>query len=115
MKRHACSLFSVAIAIWSNSAMAAEINHDGEFNFLKAQHGEAWETEDQQIDEKLADLRKANGGKRPNILYVLIDDVSFGQMGRPGMNDVMGVRTPSINQFAPLGKYFSGKVSLNSS
>ena len=74
--------FSPGLGLAKNSG---EIIHDGEFNFLKAQHEEVWAKEDQQIDEKLADLRKNNGGKRPNIVYVLIDDVSFGQMGNRTM------------------------------
>ena len=44
----------------------------------------------------LADIREKNGGKRPNILYILIDDVSFGQMGSRKLNYVMGIRTPKI-------------------
>ncbi len=85
------------------SVLANDIVHDGEFNFLKAQHGEAWAAEDKETDSLLAEIRDRNGGKRPNILYVLIDDVSFGQMGRPAMNDVMGVQTPRINTFASQG------------
>jgi len=88
-------------------AVAKDIVHDGEYNFLKMQHGEAWAAEDREIDGLLADIRERNGGKRPNILYVLIDDVSFGQMGKPAMNDVMGVQTPRINTFASQG------ISLN--
>jgi arylsulfatase len=85
-------------------AMSAKpIVHDGEYNFLRAQHGERWDTEDKQIDSRLAEIREANGGKRPNILYVLIDDVSFGQMGKPALNDVMGIKTPNINEFARQG------------
>ena len=93
--------------ITTQTAMAKDIVHDGEYNFLEPQYEEAWANEDQQIDGKLAELRKNNGGKRPNILYVLIDDVSFGQMGKPAMNDVMGIQTPRINTFASQG------VSLN--
>ena len=81
-------------------AQSSEIIHDGEFDFLKAEHGEKWAEEDKEIDAKLADLREKNGGKPPNILYILIDDVSFGQMGNPKMNYVMGIRTPNINEFA---------------
>lgn len=77
-----------------------DIIHDGEYNFLKAQYAEAWAKEDKEIDAKLAELRKKNGGKPPNILYILIDDVSFGQMGNPAMNYVMGIRTPNINKLA---------------
>lgn len=80
-----------------------DIIHDGEFNFLKAQYGEKWADEDKEIDAKLAEIRKKNGGKRPNILYILIDDVSFGQMGNPAMNYVTGISTPNINDFADEG------------
>ena len=77
-----------------------EIIHDGEYYFIKAQHGEEWAKEDVVIENKLAKIRKKNGGKRPNILYILIDDVSFGQMGNRSMNYVMGIKTPSINKLA---------------
>jgi arylsulfatase A-like enzyme len=80
-----------------------DIIHDGEFNYLKKQYGKKWAEEDKAIDAKLAEIRKKNGGKRPNILYVLIDDVSFGQMGSPAMNYVTGISTPNINDFADEG------------
>ena len=80
-----------------------EIVHDGEYNFLRAQYGEKWAKEDKEIDTKLAEIRKKNGGKRPNILYILIDDVSFGQMGNRAMNYVTGISTPRINKLAEEG------------
>jgi hypothetical protein len=73
---------------------AKPIVHDGEYYFLERQYEEAWAKEDKEIDAKLAGLRKKHKGKPPNIVFVLIDDVSFGQMGKPAMNDVMGVQTP---------------------
>ena len=80
-----------------------KIVHDGEYNFLEAQYGEQWAKEDKEIDAKLAEIRKKNGGKRPNILYILIDDVSFGQMGNRVMNYVTGISTPRINKLAEEG------------
>ena len=79
------------------------IIHDGEYYFLEAQYGEKWAAEDKDVDAQLAEIRKKNGGKRPNILYVLIDDVSFGQMGNRAMNYVMGIKTPELNKFASEG------------
>ena len=79
---------------------AGEIIHDGEYYFVQQQYAEQWAAEDKQVDKKLAEIRKKNGGKRPNILYVLIDDVSFGQMGNRAMNYVTGISTPRINKFA---------------
>jgi arylsulfatase len=94
----------VCVSILSSSLHAASnIIHDGEYYFLEAQHGEKWAKEDKEIDSRLAEIRKKNGGKRPNILYILIDDVSFGQMGNRAMNYVTGIQTPRINKFAEEG------------
>ncbi|MCW8931473.1 MAG: sulfatase-like hydrolase/transferase [Gammaproteobacteria bacterium] len=91
----ACTLLAVSSII-----MAKEIIHDGQFNILERQHGEKWKEQDKEIEAKLADIRKKNGGKRPNIVYILVDDLSFGQMGNRKMNHVMGVDTKNINHFA---------------
>ncbi len=98
-------VFFLVCCVWVTAACAKEskIIHDGEYYFLEAQHGEKWAKEDKEIDKKLADIRKKNGGKRPNILYVLIDDVSFGQMGNRAMNYVMGIKTPKISKLAEEG------------
>jgi arylsulfatase len=97
------TLVGIAGLLVGGAVQAKEIVHDGEFNFIKTQYAEKWAEEDNEIDARLSEIRDQNGGKRPNILYVLIDDVSFGQMGKPAMNDVMGVQTPRINTFANQG------------
>ncbi|MBK1792292.1 sulfatase-like hydrolase/transferase [Persicirhabdus sediminis] len=108
MKHH--SLFKylapigvIAAGIISAHAEEKPIIHDGEFEFVKKQHAQKWAAQDKEIEAKLANIREKNDGKRPNILYVLIDDVSFGQMGNRAMNYVMGIKTPSINKFANEG------------
>jgi arylsulfatase len=79
------------------------IIHDAEFDVLRQQHGDRWKQEDKTIDVMLTKIRARNGGKRPNILYILIDDVGFGQMGNRTLNHVIGVSTPNINQLAEEG------------
>jgi arylsulfatase len=101
-------VFSVVTAVvFTMSATAvhaqSEIIHDAEYYFLEKQHSEAWAADDAAVDAKLAEIRDANGGKRPNILYILIDDVSFGQMGSRVLNYVTGIKTPRINKFAKEG------------
>lgn len=94
------------LALLATSPAVAEgdaIVHDGEFNFLRAQFGDKWDAQDQEIEAKLAQIREANGGKPPNFLYILIDDISFGQMGERKLNYVMGIETPNINDFARQG------------
>lgn len=95
-------LFASGLA--SNKASATDdIIRDGEYNFLAAQHGDVWAEQDKSIDAKLAEYRDQNGGKPPNILYILIDDVSFGQMGNRAMNYVTGIDTQHINKLAQEG------------
>jgi arylsulfatase A-like enzyme len=98
--------------ILSASAYAAEpIQHDAEHYMLLAQHGDRWAQEDVAIEAKLAEIRQANGGKPPNILFVLIDDVGFGEMGDPVLNQVRGYSTPNINAFARESLTFSRMYS----
>ena len=84
----------------NNLHAAASIAHDSEYYILKAQNGEQWAKDDKAVDKKLAEFRKKNGGKSPNILYILIDDIGFGDLGNKTLNMVRGYKTPSINQFA---------------
>ncbi len=91
---------SLACGAFTGSAMADKIVHDAEYYILEAQHGKKWAADDKKMDAKLAEFRKKNNGKSPNILYVLVDDLSFGEMGIPELNYIRGSKTPNINKFA---------------
>lgn len=93
----------VAVAAMAGATHAKEIIHDGEYEFLRRQHEEKWAAEDIEVERMLAEIRAKNSGKRPNIFYILIDDIHFGQMGSRKMNYVMGIETPSINRFSEEG------------
>jgi arylsulfatase len=95
-------LFAI-LGVMPASAQQEAIVHDGEFEFLRAQFGDQWDAQDAEIEARLAEIREANDGKPPNFLYILIDDISFGQMGERKMNYVMGIETPNINDFASEG------------
>ena len=105
MKRIRIVLFVITLCFLSTLRVHADnsIIHDGEFEFVRQQYQSQWALEDKEVDAKLAEIRAQNGGNRPNILYVLIDDVSFGQMGNRAMNYVMGIKTPEINKLATEG------------
>jgi hypothetical protein len=71
--------------------LAAEpIQHDVEHYVLIHQYKDQWEKEDKEIDKKLAELREKNGGKKPNIVYILIDDMGFCEFGMPELNKIRG-------------------------
>ncbi len=98
----ALPLLSIAIAL-PPSAAADALIHDAEHQILLTQHAERWAAEDAQIDAKLAALREQNGGKPPNIVYILLDDLGFGEIGMPDMDVVRGYSTPNISQLADEG------------
>ncbi|MGB0258463.1 MAG: sulfatase-like hydrolase/transferase, partial [Coraliomargarita sp.] len=85
------------------STNAAELKHDAEFYISKQQNAEKWMAEDKALDATLAEFREKNGGKPPNIFYILIDDIGFGDLGSKTLNMVRGYETPSINKLAKEG------------
>ena len=62
------------------------IQHDAEHYVLLSQHQDKWSAEDEEIDKKLKKIEKENDGKKPNFIYILIDDVGFGEFGYPLLN-----------------------------
>jgi len=80
-----------------------EIIHDAEYYIIEAQNGEKWAADDKKIDKKLADLRKKNNGKPPNIVYILLDDVGFGEIGMDELSVIRGYKTPRMSKFAKEG------------
>ncbi len=96
-------LILTAAALCLGTAALAQdkpIIHDAEYYILQAQLGEAWVEDNAAVDEMLAGFRERNGGKPPNILSILIDDVGFGDLGIPELNAVRGYETPHINAFS---------------
>jgi arylsulfatase A-like enzyme len=84
-------------------AQETPIIHDAEYYILEAQNGEAWAAEDTEIDAELAAINEKNGGKPPNIFYILIDDIGFGDLGSETLNAIRGYKTPAINEIASEG------------
>lgn len=81
----------------------APIVHDAEYKILEAQNGQQWAKDDKVVDSKLADIRKKNGGKAPNIIYILLDDVGFGEIGMDELSVIRGYETPYLSAFAKEG------------
>lgn len=84
-----------------------ELVHDTEYYILEAQNAEMWAADDNSVDAKLAAFKAKNGGKPPNILYILIDDIGFGDLGIPELNTIRGYKTPAINKFSDEGMRFA--------
>ena len=90
---------------------AKDIVHDAEYYIAAEQNGEKWAAEDKRIDETLAAFRAKNGGKPPNIFYILIDDIGFGDLGSETLNSIRGYKTPAINEIAREGMRLARKYT----
>lgn len=97
--------FGLSLGIAASPAFAqdAPIAHDSEYYILEAQHAEQWAEDDAAVNAQLAAFREGNNGKPPNLLYILVDDIGFGDMGIPELNAVRGISTPNINQLSDEG------------
>jgi len=92
-----------AAILASGNLMAKDIVHDAEYYVLEAQNGESWQQDDKLIDQKLAGFRERNGGKPPNIVYILLDDLGFGEIGMPDLAVIRGYKTPNLDAMAESG------------
>ncbi len=58
-----------------------------------------WPEQDKTAQQKLADLQKAKG-KRPNVIWLVVDDMGYGDPGVYGGGETIGAATPNIDQLA---------------
>ncbi|MHC4413646.1 MAG: sulfatase-like hydrolase/transferase [Planctomycetota bacterium] len=78
---------------------------DAPFEQLRKKHQADWAAQDRQIDQRLQRLRE-RFGKRPNIIYILADDVGWGEMGWQGGGKHRGTPTPTLDRMAQEGMRF---------
>jgi arylsulfatase len=98
-------LLAGCVALGLAAPAAAEPQFDAPFYDHQERHAETWKTEDRQIDEKLAAL-KQRFGKTPNIIYILADDVGWGELGWQGGGKHRGTPTPTLDAMAMEGMRF---------
>jgi arylsulfatase A-like enzyme len=102
----------LATSVFAAHAWAEQpLIHDAEYYVLEAQNGERWQADDEKISARLAEFRQKNGGKPPNIVYILLDDLGYGEIGTPGLTPSRGYSTPNIDAFASEGLTFDRMYS----
>ena len=81
------------------------IQPDAPFEQLAEDNRDKWAAEDEQIDAKLKALHK-RFGKRPNIIYILADDVGWGEPGCYLGGRMMGRPSDTLDKMADQGMMF---------
>lgn len=103
---------SLLVGILSAGLLAGAISangqiiHDAEQAILQEQFGDQWATQDKEVAKKLAALEK-KFGKKPNIIHIMWDDNSFGEVGIEVFNKIRGFETPRLNQMGEDGITFT--------
>ncbi len=96
---------TVTLLTGISSPITNALEPDAPFREQQQRNQSEWNTEDQTIDQKLATLRQ-KFGKRPNIIYILADDVGWGEMGWQGGGKHRGTPTPVLDEMAYEGMRF---------
>jgi arylsulfatase len=78
---------------------------DAPYLSYKERKGADWAEQDKQIDAKLAALEE-KFGKKPNIIYILTDDIGWGELGWQGGGKHRGTPTPALDTMAKEGMRF---------
>jgi arylsulfatase len=81
------------------------IQHDAPYLMQLQKDKGKWNQEDQSINAKLQALEKKYG-KKPNIIYILADDIGWGEPGVYGMGKLRGNPTPAFDSIAKSGAKF---------
>jgi arylsulfatase len=82
---------------------------DAEYRVRQKQFGKQWAAEDKQVSERLAALEK-KFGKKPNIVYILADDIGYTELGCYGGGKVRGCPTPNLDAMAAEGMKFLSSI-----
>jgi arylsulfatase len=78
---------------------------DAPFLEIAEKNKAKWAAEDEQIDAKLEALQ-SRFGKKPNIIYILADDIGWGELGWQGGGKHRGTPTPELDKLAYDGMRF---------
>ncbi len=99
-RRKSTLLASACLAAVVGLALpAAAFQPDAPFLVSQQKNKAKWAAEDGDIDKKLAALEK-RFAKKPNIIYILADDVGWGEMGWQGGGKHRGTPTPELDKMA---------------
>ena len=101
---------SVLLLTFLVAAAANAYQPDAPYQQAMQENAGNWAKEDGAIDARLADLEK-RFGKKPNIIYVLADDIGWGELGSYLGGKLRGTPTPNLDKMAQQGMQFLSHYS----
>ena len=99
------NLFFVGAMIGATAGSALAQQFDAPYYALEERMAADWADQDSRIDARLAALRE-EFGTPPNIIYILADDVGWGELGWQGGGRHRGTPTPELDRIAFDGMRF---------
>jgi len=83
----------------------SQIIYDAETTRMQEQFGQQWSEDAAKVLDKLAELEK-KFGKKPNIVYILADDIGYTELGCYGGGKIRGAPTPNLDKLSEQGIKF---------
>ena len=106
MSKSFCTAFVLSLCVvTSGQVLAGEIVHDPEFVRMEKEFGKQWSADDKLVQNKLKVLEK-KFGKKPNIVFILADDVGYTELGSYGGGKLRGAPTINLDKMAEQGIRF---------
>ena len=104
------SLITTTLLFFILGPAVSAYQGDAPFEKAREENKKDWDKEDRSIDRKLAKLKKKHG-KSPNIIYILGDDVGWGELGSYLGGKLRGTPTPNLDNMAKQGMQFLSHYS----
>ena len=95
----------LAAVLLSVFLQTGAVQFDAHFEAAQVKNNVSWAKEDSQINGKLKAL-EAKFKKKPNIIYILADDIGFGELGWQGGGKHRGTPGPGLDDMAYQGMRF---------
>ncbi len=109
VRRQASRIIAIFIcAVISTPGLSYQT--DAAYEKAMLANAEKWAQEDADINQRLAKLEK-RFGKKPNIIYILADDVGWGELGSYLGGKLRGTPTPNLDKMAADGMQFLSHYS----
>lgn len=96
MRRSMQLISGIIMVVFSATTLA--VQQDIAQVQLQKKQGKQWRKEDRDIDRELGKLASKNG--KPNIIFILSDDIGWGELGSYGGGKLRGTPTPTLDTLA---------------